>query len=47
MKKREAEAKKKAAELEQQELDRANEGHLSSQAALDDVQVAQTVNTAT
>jgi len=30
MKKREAEAKKKAAELEQQELDRANEGHLKS-----------------
>ena len=41
-KKAEEQAKKKAAEAEQQELDRGNEGHLSSQAALDHVEVKQT-----
>jgi len=43
-KKMEEQAKKKAAEAEQQELDRGNEGHLSSQAALDHVEVKQTGN---
>lgn len=41
-KKLEEQAKKKAAEAEQQELDHGNEGHLSSQAALDHVEVKQT-----
>ena len=40
-KKAEEQAKKKAAEAEQQELDHGNAGHLSSQAALDHVEVKQ------
>ena len=41
-KKMEELAKKKAAEMEQQEIDRGNEGHLTSQAALDHVEVKYT-----